>query len=174
MKCKFAYGIFCFILSTLSFAMTEEDRAYANQLNREQKHHELYLFSKPFAEQGDNHSQFILGSLHEFGHGVRKDYNQAAIWYEKAAHNGHRIAQLMLAWMYKDGRGVDKNVQKTIFWLEKSAALGESRAYNGLASTYAEGKIVRKDLSKAKEYYGKSCDLGDEWGCKQYAEMYGY
>lgn len=164
-------GLLGTMLSVSSYSMTEEEKMYANQLNAQQKYYELFQFSKPFAEQGDMHSQFLIGNLYELGDGVRKDYTKAAIWYSRAANQGYPKAQRALAWLYQDGRGVKKDINKTLFLLEKAAEGGDSSACNGLAAMYLDGEVVRKDFNKAKEYYGRSCDLGDDWGCKQYAKM---
>jgi len=40
------------------------------------------------AEQGDAHTQALLGEAYEHGHGVRQDRALAQEWYGKACQNG--------------------------------------------------------------------------------------
>ena len=52
-----------------------------------------------------------LGILYANGHGVEKDLQAAADWYQKAAEKGNASAQLALALMYLSGQGVEKDAE---------------------------------------------------------------
>ena len=45
------------------------------------------------AEQGDVMAQKFLAYRYDIGQGVKKDYERAIYWFEKAAEQGNRIAQ---------------------------------------------------------------------------------
>ena len=64
---------------------------------------------KPLAEQGNSQAQYRLGSMYDFGQGVKKDPSAAAKWYRRAAKKGVMGAQYNLAEMYWHGVGVSKD-----------------------------------------------------------------
>ena len=43
---------------------------------------------RPLARRGDARALYILGVMHERGHGVRRDHAEAVRWYRKAADQG--------------------------------------------------------------------------------------
>ena len=45
------------------------------------------------AEQGDSDCQTILGNMYREGEGVKRDYAEAAKWYQLAAAQGDEEAQ---------------------------------------------------------------------------------
>src|SRR5882672_11564841 len=45
------------------------------------------------AETGHSEAQDCLGTCYGYGHGVRKDYVEAAKWHRKAAEQGYAPAQ---------------------------------------------------------------------------------
>jgi hypothetical protein len=53
------------------------------------------------AAQGNGYAVF-RGAMYEGGHGVQKDYVEAARWYRLAADRGDAAAQLLLGVMYED------------------------------------------------------------------------
>jgi hypothetical protein len=80
----------------------------------------LYNANIAFAEEGLSESQFVIGTLHEFGLGVAQDYEKAAEWFGRAAAQGHPMAQLSLGMCYLDGRGVPANRRKANAWIGKA------------------------------------------------------
>ena len=58
------------------------------------------------------------------GRGVKKNYNKAFMWYEKAAKQGVAMAQFNLGDVYYKGRGVKQNYKKAFEWYEKAAKQG--------------------------------------------------
>lgn len=78
------------------------------------------------ADNGDKDGQFFLGRLFE----VRKNYNSAVIWFEKAARQGFMPGIYRLATMYKLGKGVEKD-ERRAFALYKQAA-GEGHVWSQL------------------------------------------
>ena len=56
------------------------------------------------AEQGDVMAQKFLAYRYDIGQGVKKDYEKAVYWYEKAAEQGDAVAQYNLAFRYGVGQ----------------------------------------------------------------------
>jgi TPR repeat protein len=61
------------------------------------------------AEEGHADAQQYLGRLYRTGHGVPRDYAEAAKWLHRAAEQGRPHAHGMLALMYCAGQGVPQN-----------------------------------------------------------------
>jgi len=74
------------------------------------------------AGQNRAHAQFTLGVLSECGHGLKRDYAEAAFWYEKAAEQGNASAQDNLGTMYYSGQGVKQDYGEAVRWYQIAAA----------------------------------------------------
>jgi hypothetical protein len=68
----------------------------------------------PLAERGDARAEYLLGMLYDLGHGVPKNYVQAAYWFRKAADQGVGEAQANLGALYASGLGVPLDYKKAI------------------------------------------------------------
>jgi hypothetical protein len=77
-------------------------------------------------------AQSMLGMMYERGEGVRRDLEQAAKWYRKAAEQGDVIAQVNLGAFYEQGRGVDQDLDEAEKWYRKAAAQGDPNAHVNL------------------------------------------
>ena len=97
---------------------------------------------RPLAEQGNAAAQFNLGLMYEKGDGVRKDEQEAARWYYKAALQGHVGAQLNLGTMYDEGKGVAEDNRKAAQWYNQAATKGEVAASTNLAIMRQFGEEV--------------------------------
>lgn len=72
-------------------------------------------------EKGDARAQTCLGTLHEYGDGVKQDDKLAMELYLKAARQGYAAAQLLLAEMYAAGKGTEQNMEEASFWMSLAA-----------------------------------------------------
>jgi TPR repeat protein len=70
------------------------------------------------ANQGIAAAQFNLGRMYERGHGVARDFREAAALYQKAADRGDPAAQFNLGTLYYNGRGVPKDLVETHKWMK--------------------------------------------------------
>jgi len=94
---------------------------------------------RPLADQGDADAQWSIGHLYaEGGLGVPQDYQQAVLWYRKAAEQGsNAYAQTTLGRMYASGRGVPQDFVRAHMWFNLAAAKGDNVA-----------AIYRDDIAK--------------------------
>lgn len=120
--------------------------------------------------------QTLEGYCYERGFGVKKDPEQAAALYQKAANRKCPEAENLLADSYKDSFGVlkDKDIDKAFKLCKSAADKGYARAqYNvgGLYRFYTIKNLpkeVRKNRSK--EYYQKAADQGNVDALNQLAK----
>lgn len=87
-----------------------------------------------------------------------KDYEQAFIWYMKAAETGYGAAQNNLAGLYEFGLGVPRDLAKAVQWYQRAAQSGEPHAQHSLGVMYAKGRGVEQDMEKARLWLIKSTD----------------
>jgi TPR repeat protein len=81
------------------------------------------------ANAGRAVAQSFLGYQYQYGLGVPKSYEVAALWYRCAAEQGEPTAQFMLGQLYDRGQGVPEAPVEAEKWLERAArparALGD-------------------------------------------------
>ncbi|EAX6581949.1 sel1 repeat family protein, partial [Salmonella enterica] len=94
---------------------------------------------KSAGENGDVEAQYALAPMYLYGEILDVDYQQAKIWYEKAAAQNDPRAQAKLGVMYANGLGVNQDYQQSKSWYEKAAAQNDERAQVNLAVLYAKG-----------------------------------
>jgi hypothetical protein len=75
---------------------------------------------RPLAEQGDSNLQILVGSLYDYGQGVKQDKAAALQWYLKAADKGSGRGQLAAgAILAKDAK--QRNLVEAYKWLTVAA-----------------------------------------------------
>ena len=137
------------------FIRGEIANAYSNEEYKKAK--ELAL-SIP----NDSYAQFCLGRIYDEGLGVPQDYEQAAIWYRKAAEQGDAPAQWILGFMYQYGNGVSQNYGQAVKWYYKAAEQGNVYGQYYLGTMYEHGNGVTKNIHEARKWYEKAAAQGDE------------
>lgn len=101
------------------------------------------------ANQGDASAQNDLGLMYAAGQGVPQNYEQAAIWYAKAANQGVTAAQFNLGLMYSKGLGVPQDDKRAAVLFTKVANTGHADTQFGLALMHAEGRGVIQSYRQA-------------------------
>jgi TPR repeat protein len=85
---------------------------------------EAFAEFQELADRGDRGAEFMLGAMHFYGKGVRRDDAAAAIWFHKAALKGDPKAQLAFGSLHIRGLGVRQDLVKAYMWLTVSADHG--------------------------------------------------
>lgn len=85
-------------------------------------------------DDGKNLAMVLVGTLHENGLGVRRDYGEALRWYRQAADRNYAQAFYALGMMYENGRGVPEDPRQAREWMRKAADRGFEDAKKWLAS----------------------------------------
>jgi uncharacterized protein len=96
------------------------------------------------------------------GQGVRRDVQQAVVWYERAAEHGDAIARFSLGSIYEHGAdGVARNLVKAASWYRKAGERGLVTAQYRLGLMYRDGRGVPRNQQQAIAWLRKAADQGD-------------
>ncbi|MFT4940834.1 MAG: TPR repeat protein [Paraglaciecola sp.] len=97
------------------------------------------------AKGGIAEAQNSVGS----GLQAKEKYQEALVWYTKAAEQNHLVAINNLAYLFDQGLGVKQDRQKGFELYLKSANLGWPEAMWNIANMYGGGNIGDRDLYSA-------------------------
>src|SRR5215469_4292228 len=149
-------------------------RAESGDLSAQTKLGEFLMDADPSADSYDSaldwlrsavarknaHAEFVLGYLYHHGHGVPRDYAQAAQYYQRAVLDGHDIAPNNLGVLYQHGFGVSKNPARALELFRISAERGYATAQYNVAVAYSLGIGSQRDPYEAAHWFRASADLG--------------
>ena len=107
-------------------------------------------------ETSDLNAAFELGQILDRGLGTKKDFEQAAQWYEFAAEGGHAEAQFQLASLYLEGTGVPLDEEIGALWMESAANKEVAGAQNWLGA-HLEGM---GRIEEARIWYDRAAAQG--------------
>jgi len=79
---------------------------------------------RALVEQGNALAQNSLGGKYATGQGVSQDYQEAVMWYRRAAEQGNASAQYNLGVMYDNGQGVSQDYVLAHMWANLAASQG--------------------------------------------------
>jgi TPR repeat protein len=150
LKPRYLAGWFFAALLTLCMAVT---------VSAQSKGIDPALLAK--AEAGDAKTQYMLGKMYYNGHGVRRDYAQAAVWFRKASEQGDPDSQYMLGGLYHYGRGVPQDDTQAVAWFKKAAEQGYVDAESFLSTCYSAGWGVAQDDVQSVVWLRKAAEQGD-------------
>jgi TPR repeat protein len=113
------------------------------------------------AEGGSTEAQRDVGLAYYDGKGVKKNYDKALFWFQKAANRKDTTAMRYLGRMYGRGQGVAPDIKKAFYWVEQVARAGHPAAQSLLGLLYYEGQGTQKDLKKSFLWSEKAAKQGD-------------
>lgn len=126
------------------------------------------------AKKGDAEAQLELGNCYFEGEEVAKDWNEAVIWYRKAAMQGLAKAQFNLGGCYYNGEGVTRDLNMAAYWYRKAAEQNQHEAQCALGNCYFNGEGVAKDWQQAVQWYLRAAIAGLPEAQYNLAECYYY
>ena len=112
------------------------------------------------ARRGDPVAQRSVGQMCQAGHGVIKNYAEAASWYLSAAEQGDPIAQFSLGSLYENGLGVATNYDKAVEWYLRAADQRLVPAMYRLAYMHDVGLGLASDVAAAASWYRLTAQQG--------------
>lgn len=118
----------------------------------------------PLAAAGDADAAFGLGLIYDNGHGVARDAEAAAVWYQRAAEAGHIGAAFNLGNLYRTGDGVALDAALATRWWRQAAEGGLGLAQVNLGVAYQKGEGVEHDDVQAVAWYRRAADAGEASG----------
>lgn len=89
---------------------------------------------------------------------VKKNYKEAAYWYEKAAKTGDQTGIYNLSCMYHEGQGVERNYDMS-FELLMQSDMNQYYTQQSLGEHYYYGHGVEKDIPRAINHFKRYLDL---------------
>lgn len=106
----------------------------------------------PRIERGLGTIEALVGDVYYYGHGVSRDYVEAARLYRRAAARGNAMAQSTLGDIYFYGRGAPQDFAEAVKWWSLAAENGIANAQLNLSVMYANGDGVPQDYVTAHVY----------------------
>jgi GAF domain/Sel1 repeat len=101
------------------------------------------------AGAADSVAQYEMALRYADGEGVPQNYQDAMVWFAKAAANGNDNAQWKLGLGYIKGIGVPHDERKAVVWFKRAANHGDIRAQSALSDLYLIGRGVPRDYVRA-------------------------
>ena len=112
------------------------------------------------ASKGEAAAQFSLGLAYATGQNVAQDYDEAVVWYRKAAEQGNVRAETILGLSYQNGQGLPQDYVQAATWLRKAAEQDGAEAQYSLGLVYAAGEGVPRDQAMAIKWLRASAEHG--------------
>ena len=133
------------------------------------------------AGRGHITSQFLMGSMFQYGYGVNPDWRQAFVWFKRAAADRPKnvadifpdneaagLAMVRLAYMHENPRYdeagrllVQPDEEKAMALYFRAAEIGCGEAAAELACRFLSGNGVPKDKSEAEKWLLRAAELGN-------------
>lgn len=148
LKALFVVSFAC--LSILNAAAAQDELASGLQAYEAGQFDEAARLFKGPANDGNHAAQFALGLLHEFGQGVPKNPQKAALWYAKAAAQGLPDALYRLGLLYSKGVGVPANQTNAIRLMIRAAQHGYQLANEWLSTASESGNTLAKTWTEQR------------------------
>lgn len=115
------------------------------------RYHEYYMHFFDKASKGDVFAEYVVGEMYHRGVGVKRDYEKAISWLQKAAIHGNTESQRVLSGIIKDCIWTGQ-IDKYFY------ARNKRELYDALSFWYDMGSFEQfsndiKDASKRKKLY---------------------
>jgi len=107
----------------------------------------------------DGSSEFNIGLIYEEGLD-RRDYFEAAEWYQKSSDKGFANAHFNLGNLYRRGQGVDIDLERAASLYNKAAQQGYAAAQYELGVMYINGTGVKQNYSEAFRLFNLAASQG--------------
>jgi localization factor PodJL len=112
------------------------------------------------AAKGDPSAQFDVAARFAEGKGVKQDFVQAAVWYQRAATQGLAAAQYRLAALYERGLGVTADTERARVWYKRAAEQGNLKAMHNIAVLSAGKDSTASDYDRAVKWFTEAAEHG--------------
>jgi len=110
------------------------------------------LFDKA-AAQGFARAQYFSGEMHERGlGGIPRSYEDAVLWYRRAAEQNDPLAQLALGRLYARGLGVPRDLAQSATWYRRAAEQGNPVAQFAFGQACLRGAGVPKNTAAGVQW----------------------
>lgn len=106
---------------------------------------------------GNVEYEYKLGTYYEQGFGVNQNFDEANVWYKKAAAQNYPVALYKLGFNCYYGVNIpEPDYPMALQWLEKAEKYNYGKAQNLLGILYSSNNLMRANNQKAVEYFQKA------------------
>jgi localization factor PodJL len=112
------------------------------------------------AAKGDASAQFDVAARFAEGKGVKQDFAQAAVWYQRAATQGLAAAQYRLAALYERGLGLPADAGRARTWYKRAAEQGNVKAMHNMAVLSVGRDNATSDYAAAAKWFTEAAEYG--------------
>lgn len=116
----------------------------------------LEMYRRAASSGGNFTAMNNLGILYEKGKFVKKDFQRAFKFYQKAWDGGNVDSICNLADCYANGHGVQRDMAKALQLYQEASDLGQAGAQCELGACYYFGRGVQPDYPKAVDLFCKA------------------
>jgi localization factor PodJL len=109
---------------------------------------------------GNPAAAYEMGSRFAEGRGVVLNFQQAALWFDRAAKAGSVPGLFRLAALYENGQGVGKDLQEARRLYLAAAGKGHAKAMHNLAVLYVQAIDGKPDYVTAAHWFQKAAYYG--------------
>ena len=118
----------------------------------------------PYAEEGLDFAQVIVGRVYYRGKFQERNYQKAFEWFQKAADSGNSYAQYLLGNMYENGNFVEQNYDTALSLYKNAAAQNNIMALGEIAYMKDNGYGLPMNREEAEKIYLQLAEeRDDEW-----------
>jgi localization factor PodJL len=107
---------------------------------------------------GNPAAAYEMGSRFAEGRGVPVNFQQAALWFDRAAKAGSVPGLFRLAVLYERGQGVAKDLKEARRLYLAAADKGHTKAMHNLAVMYVQAIDGKPDLATAARWFQKAAN----------------
>lgn len=135
--------------------------ANAKEYADNEDYNTAFSYWEEAAKLGSEEAMMVVADYYFYGHGVGKNFEQAAHWYEKVAETGDTTAMFNIGICYINESDI-QDYDKAIEWITLAAENGHVKAqYNlGKLYLYGDGTIVSLNPNKGIEWLSMASDNG--------------
>ena len=112
------------------------------------------------AAKGEPSAAFEVATRFAEGRGIKQDFKQAMVWYQRSAGKGFAIAQYRLGTLYERGLGTPVDVARARVWYKRAADQGNVKAMHNMAVLSAGNGQAAPDYAGAAKWFKEAADRG--------------
>ncbi len=112
------------------------------------------------AAKGDPSAAFEVAARLAEGRGIKQDFKQAMVWYQRSAAKGLAIAQYRLGTLYERGLGTPVDPARAKVWYKRAADQGNVKAMHNMAVLSAGNSQVPPDYASASKWFKDAAERG--------------
>jgi localization factor PodJL len=112
------------------------------------------------AMKGDASAEFEVAVRFAEGKGIKQNFDEALVWYQRSATHGFAPAQYRLGTLYERGLGAQVDLPRAKIWYQRAAEQGNVKAMHNLAVLSAGQRASVADYETAAVWFNAAAERG--------------